>query len=188
MLIASNGKQKREMPARAIPYLTRIVSSLEYIGRSQLYSPLSPLSSAFFASLVPRLSPSKYCFGDCTARSIHSVLKHARIMLPEWDEEHDGDVDEDDWKKRNERGEDWAGLPGPSLQRGSIERTSSYASSMAAQGATSERTGEGWNDEKSIFPRTKTTIYQRASSNAYLSLIAAVPGRHPSTSLLLHDL
>ena len=36
------------------------------------------------------------------------MLKHARIMLPEWDEEHDGDVDEDDWKKRNERGEDWA--------------------------------------------------------------------------------
>ena len=134
------------------------------------------------------LSPCKYCFGDCTARSIHSVLKHARIMLPEWDEEHDGDVDEDDWKKRNERGEDWAGLPGPSLQRGSIERTSSYASSMAAQGATSERTGEGWNDEKSIFPRTKTTIYQRASSNAYLSLIAAEPGSHPSTFVLLHVL
>ena len=79
----------------------------------------SPLSS---------LSPCKYCFGDCTARSIHSVLKHARIMLPEWDEEHDGDVDEDDWKKRNERGEGRLGrLPGPSLQRGSMERMSSHA-------------------------------------------------------------
>ena len=112
----------------AIPYLTRIVGSLEYIGRSQLYSPLSPLSSAFFGSLSS-LSPCKYCFGDCTARSIHSVLKHARIMLPEWDEEHDGDDDEDDWKKRNERGEDcWAACPDrPSLQRGSMERTSSYA-------------------------------------------------------------
>ena len=118
---------KSEMHPYAIPYLTRIVSSLEYIGRSQLYSPLSPLSSAFFGPLSS-LSPCKYCFGDCTARSIHSVLKHARIMLPEWDEEHDGDVDEDDWKKRNERGEGRLGCPHPRwLQRGSMERMSSHA-------------------------------------------------------------
>ena len=137
-------KAKREMHPYAIPYLTRIVSSLEYIGRSQLYSPLSPLSSAFFGPLSS-LSPCKYCFGDCTARSIHSVLKHARIMLPEWDEEHDGDVDEDDWKKRNERGEGRLGCPDPRCRE--AQWNECLHMPMAAQGVISERMGEKWNDE-----------------------------------------